>query len=220
MIWDIIKEKMNEKLKGSLSINTPDPIKDANVTENLNKTNKTNKGEADISFWDIIKKKISETFNPSVYGYYNKDLKGYNPVTKTVTEKTRVFDTTNKLHKIKKNVEKDNTVLIYNPISQRTFSKNKETGSYIDGEMKVGNEKTSDEDKVVSLVSTAIQSIKYDPNKQRAYVVFKNGDGTEYTYKVTPEEFDDFLNAASKGRWVAKVWNRNPHFSILKKKKK
>ena len=147
--------------------------------------------------WDRIKEKINETFK-----------------TDNTQDKPKVFQTTDKLDKIKKNVEKKNTVLVYNPLSQRTFFKNPETASYIDGKIEIGDEKTSDKEKVVSVVSTAIQSIKYDPKKQRAYVVFKNGNGTEYTYKVSPEEFDDFLNAASKGRWVAREWNRNPHFHI------
>ena len=146
--------------------------------------------------WDRIKEKINETFK-----------------TDNTQDKPKVFQTTDKLDKIKKNVEKKNTVLVYNPLSQRTFFKNPETDSYIDGKIEVGDEKTSDKEKVVSVVSTAIQSIKYDPKKQRAYVVFKNGNGTEYTYKVSPEEFDDFLNAASKGRHVAKVW-KNSHFHI------
>ena len=146
--------------------------------------------------WDRIKEKINETFKPE-----------------NTQDKPKVFQTTDKLDKIKKNVEKNKTVLVYNPLSQRTFFKNPETDSYIDGKIEVGDEKTSDKEKVVSVVSTAIQSIKYDPKKQRAYVVFKNGNGTEYTYKVSPEEFDDFLNAASKGRWVAKVW-KNSHFHI------
>ena len=146
--------------------------------------------------WDRIKEKINETFKPE-----------------NTQDKPKVFHTTDKLDKIKKNVEKNKTVLVYNPLSQRTFFKNPETDSYIDGKIEVGDEKTSDKEKVVSVVSTAIQSIKYDPKKQRAYVVFKNGNGTEYTYKVSPEEFDDFLNAASKGRHVAKVW-KNSHFHI------
>lgn len=146
--------------------------------------------------WDRIKEKINETFKPE-----------------NTQDKPKVFQTTDKLDKIKKNVEKNKTVLVYNPLSQRTFFKNPETDSYIDGKIEVGDEKTSDKEKVVSVVSTAIQSIKYDPKKQRAYVVFKNGNGTEYTYKVSPEEFDDFLNAASKGRHVAKVW-KNSHFHI------
>ena len=146
--------------------------------------------------WDRIKEKINETFKPE-----------------NTQEKPKVFHTTDKLDKIKKNVEKNKTVLVYNPLSQRTFFKNPETDSYIDGKIEVGDEKTSDKEKVVSVVSTAIQSIKYDPKKQRAYVIFKNGNGTEYTYKVSPEEFDDFLNAASKGRHVAKVW-KNSHFHI------
>ena len=146
--------------------------------------------------WDRIKEKINETFKPE-----------------NTQEKPKVFQTTDKLDKIKKNVEKNKTVLVYNPLSQRTFFKNPETDSYIDGKIEVGDEKTSDKEKVVSVVSTAIQSIKYDPKKQRAYVIFKNGNGTEYTYRVSPEEFDDFLNAASKGRHVAKVW-KNSHFHI------
>lgn len=146
--------------------------------------------------WDRIKEKINETFKQD-----------------NTQDKPKVFQTTDKLDKIKKNVEKKNTVLVYNPLSQRTFFKNPETDSYIDGKIEIGDEKTSDKEKVVSVVSTAIQSIKYDPKKQRAYVIFKNGNGTEYTYKVSPEEFDDFLNAASKGRWVAKVW-KNSHFHI------
>lgn len=148
--------------------------------------------------WDRIKEKINETFK-----------------TDNTQDKPKVFQTTDKLDKIKKNVEKKNTVLVYNPLSQRTFFKNPETDSYIDGKIEIGDEKTSDKEKVVSVVSTAIQSIKYDPKKQRAYVIFKNGNGTEYTYKVSPEEFDDFLNAASKGRHVAKEWNHNKHFSIF-----
>lgn len=146
--------------------------------------------------WDRVKEKINETFKQD-----------------NTQDKPKVFQTTDKLDKIKKNVEKKNTVLVYNPLSQRTFFKNPETDSYIDGKIEVGDEKTSDKEKVVRVQSTAIQSIKYDPKKQRAYVVFKNGNGTEYTYKVSPEEFDDFLNAASKGRWVAKVW-KNSHFHI------
>lgn len=148
--------------------------------------------------WDRIKEKVNETFKQD-----------------NTQDKPKVFQTTDKLDKIKKNVEKKNTVLVYNPLSQRTFFKNPETDSYIDGKIEVGDEKTSDKEKVVSVQSTAIQSIKYDPKKQRAYVIFKNGNGTEYTYKVSPEEFDDFLNAASKGRWVAKEWNHNKHFSIF-----
>lgn len=147
--------------------------------------------------WDRIKEKINETFKQD-----------------NTQDKAKAFQTTDKLDKIKKNVEKNKTVLVYNPLSQRTFFKNPETDSYIDGKIEVGDEKTSDEEKVLSVVSTAIQSIKYDPKKQRAYVVFKNGNGTEYTYKVSPEEFDDFLNAASKGRHVARVWNHNSHFHI------
>lgn len=59
--------------------------------------------------------------------------------------------------------------------------------------------------------STAIENIEYDPNSQTATVKFHNGDKL-YDYRVSPEEFKEFLDAGSKGSHVACLWNHNPHF--------
>ena len=79
--------------------------------------------------WDRIKEKINETFKQDNTQDNTQD-------------KPKVFQTTDKLDKIKKNVEKNKTVLVYNPLSQRTFFKNPETDSYIDGKVDIGDDKT------------------------------------------------------------------------------
>lgn len=91
--------------------------------------------------WDKIKEKINETFKSDT----NSEKQ----------DKAKVFQTTDKLDKTKKNVEKEKTVLVYNPLSQRTFFKNPETDSYIDGKIEISDEKTSDKEKAPCLVPYA-----------------------------------------------------------------
>ena len=59
--------------------------------------------------------------------------------------------------------------------------------------------------------SSAIKSFEYDPKSNTARIQFTSGD-KKYDYNVTPEEAKDFLDADSKGRHVAIVWNHNPHY--------
>lgn len=116
--------------------------------------------------------------------------------------------------KVMKRVDKNKDVFINRPYSDRTFTRNAE-GSFVGGEMLIGNEKASYPDsEVISLPSTAIADIAYDPEKEVASIQFVGGDQV-YDYKVTPKEFNDFMNAPSKGRHVAKLWNHNPHFSVF-----
>lgn len=115
--------------------------------------------------------------------------------------------------KVMKRVDKNKDVFINRPYSDRTFTRNAE-GSFIGGDMLVGNEKASYPDsEVVNLPSTAIADVAYSPENEIATIKFVGGDKA-YDYKVTPEEFNDFMNASSKGRHVAKLWNHNPHFAI------
>lgn len=115
--------------------------------------------------------------------------------------------------KVMKRVDKNKDVFINRPYSDRTFTRNA-NGSFIGGDMLIGNEKGSHPDsEVVSLPSTAIEDVAYNPNDEVASIKFVGGDKT-YDYKVTPKEFNDFMNAPSKGRWVSKLWNHNPDFHI------
>lgn len=62
--------------------------------------------------------------------------------------------------------------------------------------------------------STAIESVKYDPNTQICSVRFRGGDKS-YDYKMTPQDFQSFMNADSKGTYVNTVMkhqNRLPGY--------
>lgn len=119
--------------------------------------------------------------------------------------------TEDKENKISQNIDKGKTVSISNPTSQRTLTKG--LSGYTDGKVEIGNTTAEhDEDsRVVSRTSSAIDSVDYDPKTNTASVVFKGGDKA-YEYEVKPGEFNSFLNAPSKGQWIAKKWNHNPHF--------
>lgn len=115
--------------------------------------------------------------------------------------------------KVMKRVDKNKDVFINRPYSDRTFTRNA-NGSFIGGETLIGNEQANYPDsEVVSLPSTAIADVAYNPEDEVATIKFVGGEGT-YDYRVTPKEFNDFMNAPSKGRHVAKLWNHNPHFHI------
>ena len=117
------------------------------------------------------------------------------------------------VEKIMKRVDSGKDATINKPNSQMTFTRG-DDGHFASGQMLIGDEQKNFEgSKVESVPSTAIQNVAYDPANEVASIKFVDGEKT-YDYSVTPEEFNDFLNAPSKGRWVSKVWNRNPRFSI------
>ena len=115
--------------------------------------------------------------------------------------------------KVMSRIEKNKNAFIAKPYSDRTFTKN-EDGSFIGGNILVGNEQEENPgSKVISLPSTAIDSVGYNPEEEIASIKFVNGKKV-YDYSVSPEEFKDFMNAPSKGRHVSKLWNHNSRFSI------
>lgn len=125
--------------------------------------------------------------------------------------RNKYIGTEDKENKISQKIGDGKTVSITNPTSQRTLTKG--PNGYIDGKVEEGNTTAEhDEDsRVVSRTSSSIDSVDYDPNTNTASVVFKGGDKS-YDYEVTPGEFNNFLKASSKGQWISKKWNHNPHF--------
>lgn len=118
------------------------------------------------------------------------------------------------VEKIMKRVESGKDAYINKPNSERTFTRG-DDGTYASGEMLIGNEQQEYPGSAVeSVPSTAIADVGYDPKNEVASIKFVDGE-TTYDYKVTPKEFNEFLNAPSKGRHVAKLWNHNPAFSVL-----
>ena len=127
--------------------------------------------------------------------------------------------------KAMKRVDKGKDVIIKRPSSQRTVIKG---GEFLeDGNVKrayseggatiIGNRESmysNDEPKVVDVASSAVDEVKYDPNKNICSVRFVGGDKF-YDFQMTPDEFQEFMDSDSKGQWVnyvMKVHNRMPGY--------
>jgi hypothetical protein len=119
--------------------------------------------------------------------------------------------TEDKENKISQNIDKGKTVSISNPTSQRTITKGE--NDFTEGQVEIGNTTAdnNEDSRVVSRTSSAVENVEYNPKTNTASVTFKGGDKA-YDYEVKPGEFNSFLNAPSKGQWIAKKWNHNPHF--------
>lgn len=94
-------------------------------------------------------------------------------------------------------------VKLDNVKSGRTFTKG-ESGLYADGDIRIGSDLQKKGDKYIdnAVPSSAIKSIDYDPKTQNAKIQYTSGD-KQYDFPMTVNEFKDFENAPSKGRWVA-----------------
>lgn len=151
---------------------------------------------------------------------WNSILKRFNENLRNKYQGTSTDNNKNMLNKI----ESGKTVSVYNPTSLRTFTKGSqgrnskgqfEKRSYTQGNVEIGDttssHKKKDYAKTEQRASSSIKSAEYNPNTNTAKITFR-GNNKTYDYNVTPDEFNDFLNADSKGRHVANEWNHNPHF--------
>lgn len=102
-------------------------------------------------------------------------------------------------------VVKGKTVKVLHPTSER-YINSKDRSPYTKGEYSI--DKEPDKTKEVGINSTAVDKASYDPKTGIAAVKFHGGDKW-YNYVMTPEEFDDFMKAPSKGRHVRYVMT--PH---------
>lgn len=50
--------------------------------------------------------------------------------------------------------------------------------------------------------STAIKSVNFNPDKNEADIVYNGVGNKSYKFPMTSEEFEDFKDAPSKGKWV------------------
>lgn len=111
--------------------------------------------------------------------------------------------------KVSKALGKDKEILLMKPTSLRSFSRG-DDNTYVSGESQIDKGLPTE----VEVASSAIAEVKYDPNRNVASIRFVGGDKW-YDYDVTPEEFQQFIDSGSKGRWVSNVWkyeNRMPGY--------
>lgn len=126
------------------------------------------------------------------------------------------YNTTEKADEISDKIEAGKTVTITRPTSVRTYTRGPDNKHYIEGNIDIGDTTANYKNGQAitqKLASTSISEVKYDPKTQIASVTFSSS-GKTYDYKVTPSEFEAFMNADSKGRHVATIWNKDPHFHI------
>lgn len=60
---------------------------------------------------------------------------------------------------------------------------------------------------VAYVPSTAIQKVRRNPVTNRTYITYKNGTGKEYEFAQSDYQFDELMNADSKGRQVNAMRN-------------
>lgn len=78
------------------------------------------------------------------------------------------------------------------------------TGSQTDGSKMALNPQSSKKNEIYNGIdydSSAIQSIKWDPNTQNAKVVW-TGSSKEYDYPMTEQEFNNAKWSGSKGQYM------------------
>lgn len=62
-----------------------------------------------------------------------------------------------------------------------------------------------DEDtRVVQVPSSAVDSVRYDPKSHHMWLRYTSSP-KEYVFRVNPQEFRQFMNAGSKGRYTQQV---------------
>ena len=128
------------------------------------------------------------------------------------------------IKKQNKLLDKNKTVEVAKLISKRLFDINNNTGGYIGGKVSIDNKPFTAEDRdkyakkrakqiknkepvEVQLPSTAIESARFDEDKGAIYITYVGG-GKEYVFKGDRNDWLQFMNAGSKGRFVQNVMRK------------
>ena len=132
------------------------------------------------------------------------------------------------LKKQNKLLDKNKTVEVGKLISKRILNPN--NGSYIGSKLEIDDKRFDEEDRdnyakkrakqiknkepvEVQLPSTAIANARFDEDKGAIYITYVGDSGKEYVFKGNKNEWLNFMNAGSKGRYVQyvmKVMNQAP----------
>ena len=136
------------------------------------------------------------------------------------------------LKKQNKLLDKNKAVEVGKLISKRILSRDEATGSYIGGKLEIDDRPFTEDDRKnygkklskqmrdksdepveVQLPSTAIANARFDEDKGAIYITYVGDSGKEYVFKGNKNDWLNFMNAGSKGRYVQyvmKVMNQAP----------
>lgn len=130
--------------------------------------------------------------------------------------------------KQEKALDKNKIVNISNLISKRILNKNGD--SYIGGKLEIDDKPFTKEDRDnyskkraeqmknkepvdVQIPSTAIANARFDEDKGAIYITYVGDGGKEYVFQGNRNDWLNFMNSGSKGRYVQyvmKVKNQAP----------
>lgn len=116
-------------------------------------------------------------------------------------ENKGIFNTNEHNAAIRRRVLQGKTTEVMHPTSMRSLYRGKD-GTFASGEILQG--KYGNADHYEEVTSTAIADVKYDPSSHICKVKYTTGD-TWYDFMMTPAEFEEFMNADSKGKYVQHV---------------
>lgn len=134
------------------------------------------------------------------------------------------------LKKQNKLLDKSKTVEVGKLISKRILNRNEDTDSYIGGKLNISDNPFTEDDRrnyakkrakqvknkepvEVQLPSTAIANARFDEDKGAIYITYVGDGGKEYVFKGNRNDWLNFMNSGSKGRYVQyimKVQNQAP----------
>ena len=136
------------------------------------------------------------------------------------------------LKKQNKLLDKNKAVEVGKLISKRILSRDEGTGSYIGGKLEIDDRPFTEDDRKnygkklskqmrdksdepveVQLPSTAIANARFDEDKGAIYITYVGDSSKEYVFKGNKNDWLNFMNAGSKGRYVQyvmKVMNQAP----------
>ena len=136
------------------------------------------------------------------------------------------------LKKQNKLLDKNKTVEVGKLISKRILNRDEDTGSYVGGKLTISDNPFTEDDRKnygkklsermrdksdepveVQLPSTAIANARFDEDKGAIYITYVGDSGKEYVFKGNKNDWLNFMNAGSKGRYVQyvmKVMNQAP----------
>ena len=136
------------------------------------------------------------------------------------------------INKQEKALDKNKVVEVGKLISKRLFDINNNTGSYVGGKVTISDNPFTEDDRKnygkklsermkdksnepveVQLPSTAIANARFDEDKGAIYITYVGDGGKEYVFKGDRNDWLNFMNSGSKGRYVQyvmKVMNQAP----------
>lgn len=141
-------------------------------------------------------------------------------------KKTSNVKDSNDLKKIGKQIKKGKDIEVDKLISKRYYGKGS-SGHYTDKDSVKNHLDEYDGETTVEIPSTAIADVNYNPKTGELWVRYKNSKGKAagkyyHFINVSPQQFESFMRASSKGRYaqyVLRPKNHDPAYPVTLKKK-